>query len=123
VIWELRRPGNCKALLIDSIERIVNPQRLLPPMMMRTRVGSPFSDVHGQQFESIGRHFRVKLIEDAGLSVAGVIGSSGSYFGLEAIQSMGALVPATYHTAISAFSICPRGRAKQILQPQGQRKP
>ena len=106
MIWELRRPGNCKALLIDSIERIVNPQRLPPPIVMRTRVGSPFSDVHGQQFESIGRHFRVKLIEDAGLSVAsrvldlgsgcgrlaipltGVIGSSGSYFGLEAVQSM-----------------------------------
>ena len=103
---ELADLGQSEALLIDRIQRIFHPHRLLPPAMMRWKVGQLRSDVYGRHFENIGRHFQAKLVRDGGLREASrvldvgsgcgriaiplteVISESGLYIGLEIDEPM-----------------------------------
>jgi SAM-dependent methyltransferase len=103
---ELASIGAVNALLVDFIQRILHPNRLLPPLMMRRIVGEPFSDIYGRCFELTGRHIQTKLVHDAGLKgeshildigsgcgriaipLTESIDLSGSYYGLEAVRAM-----------------------------------
>ena len=98
--------GLSEALLIDRVQRIFHPSRLLPPARMRWTVGQQRSDVYGRYFEVVGRHFQTKLVRDAGLGRASrvldigsgcgriamplteIIGTSGLYMGLETDEEM-----------------------------------
>ena len=65
---------------MDATQRILIRRRMLPPFSMRRFVGEASWELEGRNFESQGRHFTAKLIEDTGLNAESLVLDPGIDF-------------------------------------------
>ena len=137
----LRRLARLRAYLTDYSQRMFYARRLLPPLLMRRRVGERLGDLSGRAFEITGWRFVEKLIQDGGLvpevrildlgsgcgriaiPLTDVIGPAGLYRGLEPVRAMVKWCQRKITPRFPQFQFAHCDVQNKVYNPRGREKP